>query len=349
MTAKTPSAAEITALQDTELTVGQLLEMFGVRVRRPADISRIDTALAAAGLSTEPVYHDAASEVPLRFVVAAPADTAVAAASGPGKPVPAEEQPSTLPMDRMRLSAFESARSGLVSAKPGDSLQSVVLTMMKYKYSQIPVIDELYRLHGIVSWGSIGRMYATGSKHDLLCATDPNSPVTEVGTTLESVMPWIQEHGFCIVRDEYGQLTGIVTASDVAARFEQISRPFFLIGTIERGLRDRLRPVFSGTQIAKAGAKYKGKPSDRIDHLMFGGYVKLLTPEVNWKALNWHGVPQADFLDDLRHTGHVRNEVMHFDRTLEPARLEQLNRFADLIHSIPNHHVPDVQGAGATG
>ena len=47
----------------------------------------------------------------------------------------------------------------------------------------------------------------------------------------------ISEHGYVLVRGQDRTITGIVTASDVVDQFEQIARPFLLVGEIEEYLR----------------------------------------------------------------------------------------------------------------
>jgi CBS domain-containing protein len=334
MSGTLPTPAEVAKLRNVSRSVAELLDFFGVRVRNAAELGRIDTLLAQSGLVTVPYYGTAGQDERIRVVVAgSPAGDAVEADR---EELIEDEMPiGALPADPLRLRSLPSAKGGLTSVRPDNSLQQAVMLMMEKGFSQLPVIDGLYALRGVVTWASIARMYAASPMQDLAHATDSECPVAEINSTLQSVLPRIDQYGYCLVRDDFGQLGGIVTASDVAVQFEELSRPFFTIGAIERCLRERLGPVFTPAEFRAAGAMHQGKPSDSVEHLMFSGYAKLLKQDEGWKRMNWHGIDKDEFLHHLTQVNYVRNEVMHFDRRLNPAKHEALIRFAELVRGIP--------------
>lgn len=334
--ASMPTSAQISALKGTELPVPELLEFFGFRTRGPLQIAHIDNALAAEGLTTLPYFGTAGREQRVR-VVAMSSTSYAAADVDPDAGDELGDLSGHLPVDPLRLSSLPSANGGLGSVGPGAKLGQAITFMMQFGYSQVPVIDGTLKLVGVVTWESVAKMYATLPQHDLFnaMADVDECPVAEISNTLRSVLPRIEKYGYCLVRNELGQLNGIVTASDIAGQFEEFSRPFFTIGKIERCLRERLGPVFTGPEIKSAGAKHNGKPSESIEHLMFSGYVKLLRSPEDWNRMNWHGLDHDEFLHHLRQTGHVRNMVMHFDRKLDPERFNVVLRFAEVLSGIP--------------
>ncbi|MFJ2805054.1 CBS domain-containing protein [Kitasatospora sp. NPDC087271] len=338
-----PDREQVAGLKGKECTVLELLDFFGVRVRHPGEIAKIDHALLDAGLATLPYFGNTPRDERVRIVIAsvetAPDGSSSSGSKGDGSD--GELPMGVMPTDPLLLRSVPSARGGLVSVRTDNTLQHAISLMMQRDFSQLPVIDNVYTLVGVVTWDSIARMYATSVQHDLKRAMVETGPVAEINTPLPTALPLIEKEGYCLVRDSRGQLQGIVTASDIAIQFEQLSRPFFTIGQIERCLRERLGPVFTPQEIQEAGARYQGKPSQSIEHLMFSGYAKLIKDPEGWKRMNWHGIDHDEFVHHLRKTGHIRNEVMHFDRTLDAASYDALTRFAEVLASIPRQNYGD--------
>jgi CBS domain-containing protein len=343
MTGTFPDRQQIARLKGKELTLPELLDFFGVRVRHhPGEIAKVDRALSEAGLATLPYFGNARRGDQVRIVAASGTaqGTGASGTVGDDDEADSEVPMGVMPADPLLLSSLPSARGGLVSVRPEHNLQRAMSLMMQHDFSQLPVIDNVFALVGVVSWDSIARMYATGTHHDLAQATEVgNCLVAEISTPLSTVLPWIGKEGYCLVRDSQGQLKGIVTASDVAIQFEELSRPFFTIGRIERCLRERLGPIFTPQEIQNAGARHRGQPSQSVEHLMFSGYAKLIKDPEDWKRLNWHGIDHDEFVHHLRKTGNIRNEVMHFDRALDSTSYEVLTRFAEMVKSIPRQPV----------
>jgi hypothetical protein len=211
--------------------------------------------------------------------------------------------------------------------------------MRTKNFSQIPVVDGMSDLRGVVTWSSIASRYELGLAPSLTSAmlTD-DLPVAEVHQQLFSHLPAVAEHGYLLVRNNSGSIDGIVTASDIAARFQATALPFFLVGEIEFRLRKCLGARLTPEAIRAVQSKKTGEVSD----LMFGQYVKLLrgsphNPDAdnNWKALGWAGVDRDQFVSQLDRVREIRNAIAHFDREpLSTQRMAELQEFSGLLKQL---------------
>ena len=137
----------------------------------------------------------------------------------------------------------------------------------------------------------------------------------------------IYVHDYVLVRRK-GQVTGIITAADLAIQFKQLTHPFLLIGEIEHHLRNLVRGRFSVEELVNASG---GDDTVRgPDDLTFGGYSRLLQPEEAWTRLGLEA-DRSVFLARLEAVRLIRNDVMHFSPdardALETRQLESMARF----------------------
>lgn len=73
-----------------------------------------------------------------------------------------EALPSHALPQRLLLGDIPSARRGVVSVGPGTPLSQTTFLMRTKGHSQIPVTTGMAQLHGIVTWGSVAKMYEAG-------------------------------------------------------------------------------------------------------------------------------------------------------------------------------------------
>lgn len=358
----------ITALVGKTLTRRELLKLWDVRFRSYEAVSRVALDLANAGLTTVPDFADGRIDgevhvVPLSAEDAAP-DPAEGEALGrlaPGNmtgSVPRTRRPDDkpdedaaggadsgttgedpvglLPQTAMRVGILPSAGSGVTSIRPEDSLPWATGVMMERGFSQLPVLDGLGKLRGVINWASIAHMHATGREPTVSNALTSEFHVVEATAHLLLVLPFIRAHGFVLVRDDAGELTGIVTTADLADEFVAVAGPFFTLGEIERRLRRALGRAYDGGDVRRV---HRDRRRHTVDQLMFGEYIRLLDDEQRWLKLNWPGVDRTHFVGLLRHVKDVRNTVMHFNSTaLTTEQLAVLERFVGILRS----YEPDV-------
>lgn len=251
-----------------------------------------------------------------------------------------EDPVGLLPQTAMRVGILASAGGGVTSIRPEDSLPWATGVMMERGYSQLPVLDDLGKLRGVINWASIAHMHATGREPTVSNALTSEFHVVEATAHLLLVLPFIRAHGFVLVRDDAGELTGIVTTADLADEFVAVAGPFFTLGEIERRLRRALGRAYDENDVRGV---HRDRRRHTVDQLMFGEYIRLLDDEQRWMKLNWPGVDRKHFVGLLRHVKDVRNTVMHFNSTaLTAEQLDVLDRFVGILRS----YEPDV-GPGA--
>lgn len=261
-----------------------------------------------------------------------------------------EETDEALPSlpQRLLLSDLPSAKRGVRGVTLGNSLAHATFLMRTESFSQVPVTTGMAQIHGVVTWGSVARMYEAGKDATLENAMEKDSlPVADARQELFSALPVVREHGYLLVRGDDGCLSGIVTAADVTERFAGSARPFFIVGEIESLLRRCLGSALDEESV-KAVQTNK-KPEHRtgqVSDLMFGDYLRLLDGDQakqslaqqadrNWEALKWPNMPREQFIGRLTRVKDIRNRIAHFDEKPLPAKMiEELTAFAALLRAF---------------
>ncbi|NEE24115.1 CBS domain-containing protein, partial [Streptomyces sp. SID7982] len=292
-----PSEKDLAALKGTTVPVQEILDLFRVRVRDHRTVHLISQALADSGLTTLPDFAlcGLRSSVDVVPLVSVPAQAGPVETAG-------EETDEALPSlpQRLLLSDLPSAKRGVRGVTLGNSLAHATFLMRTESFSQVPVTTGMAQIHGVVTWGSVARMYEAGKNATLENAMEKDSlPVADARQELFSALPVVREHGYLLVRGDDGCLSGIVTAADVTERFAGSARPFFIVGEIESLLRRCLGAALDEESV-KAVQTNK-KPEHRtgqVSDLVFGDYLRLLDGDQakqslaqqadrNWEALKW--------------------------------------------------------------
>lgn len=334
-----PSAEAIRNLRNTAHTVPELLTFFGYRYRNYESVSNIDAALQAVGLTTDPLFAYCGRNATVEVVDADSAEE-------PADEVEETEdlEPGALPQRRFLVSDLPSATAGLLSIGSDDTLSRAIHRMQDGGYSQIPVIDGDSSLKGIVTWKSVANMYLHSGGPYTLAKAMETAQTVELHLELFPEIPRLCTHGYLLVRDNDGRLSGIITPTDITNRFHETALPFFLIGEIELHLRECLEARLSADAIR--AVQPKNKKSGKITDLMFGDYLKLLRPNpqnvafdtaanANWKALGWHGIDRTLFIEQLTQVKNIRNSIAHFDAKPPSATdLDVLLKFSNLLRVL---------------
>ncbi len=343
-----PSEEEIRALGGRTLTVSELLGVFGVRTRDDQTVLRSTQTLNDAGLTTDPDFASCRLRQEIRVVV-------LESASGTVPDSAVEEEDDGLPWGALPQQPFTigdipAARRGVECIGPGDKLTRAMYLMQTKNYSQVPVLDGDSSLEGVVTWRSVAMALAVGKELEPANAIEPDPPVAQTYQEFFSLLDTIREHGYVLVRENDGTITGIVTAADITERFDDTARPFFLVGEIEYRLRKCLGPKMDPEAIKAVQMREK---TGRITDLMFGDYVKLLdgdqrnkqghrkealcaAADRNWEALGWgRGVDRTEFVRQLDRVRGIRNKIAHFDpEPLSHAKSEELRQFVELLRRL---------------
>ncbi|MBB1257853.1 CBS domain-containing protein [Streptomyces alkaliterrae] len=342
-----PSGQDLAALKGRTVPVQEILDLFQVRVRDHRTVHRISQILTDAGLTTLP-----------HFAICGPRTTVdvVPLASVPAQPSPADTEedeadealPSAALPQRLLLGDIPSARRGLLSVGPATPLAQTTFLMRTKGLSQVPVTSGMAQIHGVVTWGSVAKMYEAGKTPTLDNAMEKDSfPLADARQEFFAALPVIREHGYLLVRGDDGCLSGIVTAADVTERFEGAARPFFIVGEIESLLRRCLGAALDEESIRAVQTNKRAEQrTGQVSDLMFGDYLKLLDgdqnktslaerADANWEALKWPNMPREQFVSRLKRVKDIRNRIAHFDeKPLPQEMLDELTTFAKLLRAF---------------
>jgi CBS domain-containing protein len=332
-----PTQEELLALKGKTLRTSDLLAMFGTRMRNHQTVPMIQEALHEVGLDTLPSFTTCGLSTEMLIV----AKSLFAATEDE-----AEEDvlPGTLPQQSFKVGDVPSARSGVASVKSSDLLSAATHMMRQKKYSQLPVIDGLADLKGVVTWDSITARYEKGEVPTLAnTMVRDDLPLAEVHQELFTRLPELERCGYLLVRENNGTFAGIITGADITARFHKFAQPFFLVGEIEFRIRRCLGPKLAGDPVRALGRRYQ---SGNFSDLMFGDYVKLLATDqqdarlaqlaaTNWATLGWTGVDRAQFVAQLDRVRTIRNKIAHFDeQPLTEQQTDELYQFSGLLKQL---------------
>ena len=238
----------------------------------------------------------------------------------------------------IRIEILDAAKSPPVSVKPDAPLNVATTIMQLNDFSQLPVMQSEYEVEGVVSWKSIGTRVLLGREREFVrqCMDPPE--IIDIATPLLDAVGVIQRCDYVLVQDKTNKITGIVTASDIAQQFAQLSTPFLLVGEIERQLR-RLIEKFMVEDLERSSQNSGSeKPIDGPTDLTFGDYVQLFGKEANWSRLGLSGIDRKKFVERLNEVRKIRNEVMHFSLDDMPPetikKIKKLESFADFFRNL---------------
>ena len=206
-------------------------------------------------------------------------------------------------------------QSSLVAVPPDKPVSTATTIMQLKEFSQLPVMPNNNRreVKGIISWKSIGVRQALSAKCNLVqdCMETP-AQILPVTTPLVEAMSVVTKYGYVLVRNERNEISGIVTASDLATQFETSAVPFILSGQIEGHLRRLIHGKFTVAELRETSTGTQGgKPIEGASDLTLAGYHSLLGKIEHWKRLDIN-VDQDEFRAHLDEVRDIRNNLMHF-------------------------------------
>lgn len=303
-----------------QLSVRALLSKWGVARRGAGVVSRIERDLLEAGLRTVP-----------RFDLV-PIDTYVTFEKVSTSAVAEVDEELDVPAEATRtIGAVASPK--LIDVNPDVSVTKVQSLMIRYDFSQIPVIENGRKVRGIVTWESIAKAALRGG--EIETARDVWVPVGVVPLEepLLDHVDTIAEQGCLLVRGEKELVIGIVTTADLAQAFASLAKPFVKLEEIEVRLRD----IIDRTLDIEEVTAFLDNPEAEIagpDDLTFGDYVYLFqNPEV-WGRFGLNA-DRTVFRDLLKSVNEARNAVMHFHSDpLEDEKLEAIDSLVRWLREL---------------
>ncbi len=234
----------------------------------------------------------------------------------------------------IRIDVLAASQKELTSVERDEPLGYAIDIMQNCSYSQLPVMHA-GRLAGAISWESIGRglAQATGSKLVGDCMVD--AEVISIDAPLLDAVERIKDTMYVLVRGKNGEISGIVTAWDIADQFKKLAEQFLAIQEIERSLRRLVEGKFSPEELKKSAQGRREK--ERIqcpDDLSLGNFCNLFDDSAHWNRLKLK-VDKERFASRLDSIRCIRNRVMHF-RLNSPAQedTERLQQFVDCLREL---------------
>jgi predicted transcriptional regulator len=319
-----------------ELTVRELLALWGSDTRDPATSMEIDADLANHDLTTVPDFRAVSLDRTVQ-IVRQPLienDQSVEPPSAGHRVSISAENEETSRDIGLVLEHLLGSDHVLGFVKPTASIEEAITAMQLDDYSQLAVLPSPHKLHGVVTWKSIAEarnLKADAALSDAIVMYDHN--VFDYDTRLLSVLPNLQRDGFVFVRDFERKIVGIVTNADVVGKYNETATPFFLIGEVDQELRQLIQNNIDEDSSRKACSK---TPFDTYESMTMWHYQQVLDNPDCWKQLCW-AVDRRMFVERLGKIRKLRNVVMHFNpEPIAPAQVEQLKIFLDLIRKYSN-------------
>ena len=310
-----------------KLTVREFVYRFGYVKRTSALVNHIRNRLKKYGLRTNPDFVGGwvDREISIELV-------------DEGKDSQVLEDPT------VRVGELEAAHQGLTSVAPDQCLSIATSKMLLNDFSQLPVMTGSHTVKGVISWKSIGARYALGKRPDRVKDCMDTAKEIDIDSPLLTALEDISEHGYILIRggsEHKNTITGIVTASDVAQQFKQLTGPFLLIGEIEGNLRNLIaRGKFKVSEMVEAACKSgSDKPVESVADLTFAGYCVLLGQSDHWGRLELD-VHRDVFIEHLNSVRKIRNDVMHFNADgLDEDTVKKLEDFVGFFRDLKDMKV----------
>jgi predicted transcriptional regulator len=233
----------------------------------------------------------------------------------------------------IRVSRLAAANQTVERCSPSDSLLTATTLMVRKGYSQLPVMQGVRDVKGLVSWESIGMGLVKVRQVQDVRDCMVEAQIIESACSIFDALPIVKKHGYVLVRTK-GAITGIITASDLAAEFADISSAFIRIGTIERIIDSKLSPVLTADDFDTLEDNSLARLSKDPADLTLGQKSRLLTRAEVWEKFKLP-VDKTQFTKALDEIVKTRNEVMHFDPDpLTNEQKEQLEQTENLLRQM---------------
>ena len=323
-------------------SVRTFLKWFGAQRRGYYVVKDIRGALRKLQLTTDPDFESAWIDEPIAIIDrrGTPAagiprvgpsvgDLSENASSADGALNVAANDPA------YRIGKLDAANRTPTSVQRTAPLMEAITLMLAHDYSQLPVMQGVRDVKGMVSWRSVGKTLHFGIVVNSVA--DCMEPYYDISSdaSLFAAIPIIVQHEYVLVRDREKRITGIVTTADLSLQFRTLAEPFLLLGEAENHIRAMLDRCF--TQQVLANAKTPGDTGRTISSasdLNFGEYKRLLEDPENWAKLRLN-LDRGKFIELLEKVRQIRNDVMHFDPDgIADSDVQTLRHFSTFVREL---------------
>ncbi|MCD7971991.1 MAG: CBS domain-containing protein [Candidatus Azobacteroides sp.] len=223
--------------------------------------------------------------------------------------------------------------TALVSINREATIEEAITLMIKFNYSQLPIMNGNRKVEGLVSWKSIGKAKCLGKNLMRVYDCREEVEIVSINTPLLEVVEKVLKKEVILVRDTDEVICGIITATDITEQFLTQAEPFFLIEQIEKLLRIIL--MRSSVSIEEMKSLLDPEKLDKeirgVSDFTFGQYLLILENENMFLKMNLTAC-RIRLLEYLRKINEIRNDVMHFnvDETSE----EDVRHLRETLHLL---------------
>jgi len=327
-------AEQVRAGGTVSITVRELLRQWNARTRGTRITRRIEKDLTNQGLTTFPHFRNVALDTVVQFFAIdeehgqGSSDERVLKMNTIPAAEPDEDDP---PQIGLKVGNLPSALNGVVFVQPESTVEQAITQMQIDDFSQLAVMTANKRkLLGAVTWQSIAmarHINADATLHDCMI----EAPEIAYDRDLVDVLGILQSAGFVFVRNELGEISGIVTAADLAHAYGDMATPFFLIGELDQLLRHIIRKHIDLVDVVALCDKLGSREIKSFDQLTMGDYERTLQNPDAWVQLGAR-LDRVSFCARLATIREIRNDIMHFNPEDIPAKtVDMLRNFLRVI------------------
>ncbi|MGW5095069.1 CBS domain-containing protein [Streptomyces nodosus] len=277
-------------------------------------------------------FEDADEEAAEPEATTGQAEPRTTGAPGPATTSGDEEEDKGEPIQGQTVGNLPSALRGVVSVTSSASFEEAFTKMQLNGYSQLPVLNGTRNLQGAITWQSIAQARYQDSQAPFSQAIVKAHDVSYADHLID-VLPYLEQHGFLLVRDQTKQIAGIITIADVAAEYGATARPFLLIGDLDRQLRRVISEGLDLQEVITLRDPDKLRNITPFGQMSYGDYQQVLSNQQQWDKLGWP-LDRKAFVARLDELRKVLNELMHFndkDKAGDDA-IPKLRNMIELLH-----------------
>jgi predicted transcriptional regulator len=292
-----------------EITVRELLSLWGARSRGQRICKRIEADLSNHGLVTSPSFRKVTIDATVQLTLI-PEEVPISAEVG-GQIAEPEDESVELEAT-LTIGNIVALDCRVAAVAPTASLDEAITCMLLDDYSQIAVLSGKHTLRGAITWKSITQARHRDPAATLADCIVTDAPVAPYDRELMDVLPVLKEHEFVFVRNDQNAIAGILTYADVVRHYGTLSTPFLLIGELDQRLRALIAKTFFIEEITPLCDPQVTRGIGAFDDLTMGDYQQVLGNPNMWAKLGWP-LDRHTFVSRLDEMRQARNDVMHFN------------------------------------
>jgi CBS domain-containing protein len=238
-------------------------------------------------------------------------------------------------------------RDAPLCVRHDETVRDALVQMMKYGYSQLPIVDADGNLSGIISEQAISRfLYHLDERASLLDLTmdhfQEEIRTLTAGTDLFVALDYLQRE-YAVVITEGRKPIGILTDYDMSLFFRNFSEGLIDVQDVEVTLRQYIESIFDTPAKMQAalmrtlGADKRDptKPKLEYEKLSFNDQINIITTDDHWPKFEPFFRPKPFFIQLMESVNQIRNQLAHFRGQLDPLQHDVLRRARNWLSNRP--------------